>query len=695
MDGLVIDSFAGGGGASLGITAALGREPDFAINHNPEALALHEANHPTTVHLTEDVWKVNPTKLAAGKPVAMLWMSPDCRHFSKAKGSAPVSKAVRGLAWVALRWAKTVRPKVIFLENVSEFQDWGPLTRDGKPCLKRKGQTFADFVTKLERQGYRVEKGMRKACNDGSPTVRDRLVIVARCDGLPIVWPEGTHAAPGSAAVARGAKLPWKTAAGIIDWSLVTPSIFDTAEQIYAQHKLRAKRPLEKATLARIAKGVKRYVLDAATPFIVGVGGRMGQSAERPVTAPFQTVTSKADSSIVAPTLAIFRHDSDGQSLETPMPTITANSFLKRAGGAAPLGLIAPVLSYAQQGGRSRSPEDPVNTITASVKDQNQIIAPHLMTMRNSQKPHTAMDEPSHTVTSQGAGLSMVAPFLVPRYGERPGQEPRTMAADQPIGTVVPTGNQGSLAAVFLTQNNTGMVGHAVEDPLSTIVGLGSTQSVVEAALLTNFYGSNVAGNGDIDQPLSTVTAEGGHQGRIGATLVPYYGTERDGQAMDEPVRVVTSKARFALADVSASMPPMTDAQLDRARQVAAFLRGFGCWDEREFVTVGDFIVADIGLRMLTPRELARAQGFPDSYKLDIMFRGKPLSRGAQTRMIGNSVCPQVAEALVRANVTNAASLKAAPTYKPWGDVLKRRLIAAEQASRPAPNLFETMAEAA
>lgn len=729
MEGLVVDSFAGGGGASLGIAAALGREPDFAINHNAEALALHAANHPKTIHLTEDVWKVKPTALAQGRPVALLWMSPDCRHFSKAKGAAPVSPRVRGLAWVALRWAKSVRPKVIILENVQEFEEWGPLTRDGKPCPRRKGQTFADFVAKLERQGYRVERKRLKAYRYGSPTIRERLFVVARCDGLPIVWPEGNFDDPKSAAVASGQRQPWRTAADIIDWSLPCPSIFETAEAIFAKHGVRAKRPLEEATLARVAKGVKRYVLDTATPFIVGVGGRMGQSGERPVTSPAQTVTSKADASLVqpflasithqggertepltepmrtvtaanrgekaliAPAMAIFRGASAGSDITEPAPTVTANSFLKRPGGAAPIGLLAPVLGYAQHGGANRSADAPMHTVTASAKDQNQIIAP----------------------------------YLVPRYGERPGQEPRSMPIDQPAPTVVPTGNGGSLAAVhlsrqfgrsigspshepsptvmpggqgkvqtvaaFLAQNNTGLVGHDPRAPISTIVGKGCTQSLVEAAFVSNFYSSSPAGGeGDPALPLKTVTAEGGHQARVGAALAAYYGSEQDGQAVDTPLRSATSLPRFAITDVIGELPPLREEQKAKARAVADLLRRFGCWDEREFVTVGDFIIVDLGLRMLVPRELASAQGFPASYILDIEFNGRPLSRSKQTRMIGNSVCPQVAEALVRANVAEAGRLRPVATYRPWGGALKQRLIERARMAEPVPTLFDVAA---
>jgi DNA (cytosine-5)-methyltransferase 1 len=266
---IIVDSFAGGGGASTGIEIALGRSPDIAINHDATALAMHEVNHPATKHLTSDIWSVDPREVVGSAPVGLLWASPDCKHFSKAKGGKPVSKNIRSLAWVVVHWANTVRPRVIMLENVEEFQDWGPLGEDDKPCPLRKGQTFKRWVGQLKRLGYAVEWRELRACDYGAPTIRKRLFLIARRDGRPIVWPEPSHGDPKSEAVKTGRLKPWRTAAGIIDWSLPCPSIFDSAEEIFAKYGLRAVRPLQPATMARIAKGVKRYVLDAVRPFII------------------------------------------------------------------------------------------------------------------------------------------------------------------------------------------------------------------------------------------------------------------------------------------------------------------------------------------------------------------------------------------------------------------------------------------
>ena len=259
---LSVDLFAGGGGASTGMEWATGKSPDIAVNHNRQAVLMHQINHPHTLHFCESVFDVNPQKVCGGRPVGHLWMSPDCTHFSKAKGSKPVSKRVRGLAWVGKRWAATVRPRVIFLENVEEFQTWGPLVRingNMHPCKKRAGRTFRTFVRELQRLGYVVEWQTMRACDYGAPTIRKRLFLIARCDGESIVWPEPTHGDPKSEAVKSGRLLPWRTAAECIDWSIPCPSIFTR------------KKALAENTLRRIARGIQRYVIDNAEPFIVPI----------------------------------------------------------------------------------------------------------------------------------------------------------------------------------------------------------------------------------------------------------------------------------------------------------------------------------------------------------------------------------------------------------------------------------------
>jgi DNA (cytosine-5)-methyltransferase 1 len=316
MRELIVDNFAGGGGASTGIEMALGRSPDIAVNHDPEAVAMHTANHPETRHLCGDVWEYDPRAVTDGRPVGLLWASPDCKHFSKAKGGKPVTDKVRALAWVVVRWAKTVRPRVIILENVEEFQTWGPLTPAFLPDPEKRGDTFRRWRRELERQGYVVDMRELRACDYGAPTTRKRLFVIARCDGAPIVWPEPTHG-PG--------RIPYRTAAECIDWSLPSPSIFDR------------KRPLAENTMRRIARGVRRFVLDAPRPFIVGstaptliqtgYGERPGQAPRSlDLHAPMGTVVAGGvKQALVSAFLA--KHyggnETPGSSLEKPFDTIT------------------------------------------------------------------------------------------------------------------------------------------------------------------------------------------------------------------------------------------------------------------------------------------------------------------------------------------------------------------------------------
>jgi DNA (cytosine-5)-methyltransferase 1 len=533
---IVVDLFAGGGGASTGIEQAIGRAVDVAINHDPEAISLHTANHPQTQHFCSDVFEVNPVAATGGRPVGLLWASPDCKHFSKAKGGKPVSKKIRSLAWVVVKWAKAVRPRMIFLENVEEFQTWGPLTTDNLPCPLRKGDTFRLWKRSLEKLGYVVEHRELRACDYGTPTIRKRLFLVARRDGQPIVWPEPTHGAPGSLAVKAKKLKPWRTAAECIDWSIPAPSIFER------------KKPLAEATCRRIAKGIMRYVVEAKEPFIVNV----------------------------------------------------ANS---KTTGRGP------------------------NTWTG--------------------------DEPLRTITS-APGFALVSPTLIQTgYGEREGQAPRALDIGKPLGTLVGT-QKHALVAAFLAKHYTGVVGSDLADPLGTItcsdhhslvtanlihMGHGEgkdggkrfshgirdvdqplntiTASGVTAAIVTSnlikLRGTNV-GSG-MDEPLHTVSAQGTHHAEVRAFLVAYYGVDQD-PAMREPMHTVTTKDRFGLVTIHGT----------------------------------EYAIVDIGLRMLTPRELYTAQGFPASYQIDHGVDGVPLTKTAQVRMCGNSVCPPLSRAIAMAN---------------------------------------------
>ncbi|MFD1809317.1 DNA cytosine methyltransferase [Gemmobacter lanyuensis] len=383
---MIIDSFAGGGGASTGIEQALGRSPDVAINHSAKALALHAANHPETIHLDSNIWDVEPLTVTRGRHVGLLWASPDCKHFSKAKGGAPRDRNIRDLAWVVVRWAKWAKPDVILMENVEEFLTWGPVGEDGQPIKEFAGQTFDLWVSQLKELGYKVQHRELRACDYGAPTIRKRFFLVARRDGRPIVWPKPTHGDPKSPEVRKGKLQPWRTAAECIDWSLPCPSIFDTAAEVMAKHGLRAVRPLASNTLARVARGMKRYVIEAERPFLVNLthGGRCEDAAE-----PFRTITGahRGEKAVVAPSLTRFNGGATGADLRDPAPTVTANSWIKKPGGAAPLGMLAPYLAsiaHGDSGGRREYPlADPLGTVIVG-GIQHAVITPILSQMYGS-----------------------------------------------------------------------------------------------------------------------------------------------------------------------------------------------------------------------------------------------------------------------------------------------------------------------
>lgn len=551
---LVIDNFAGGGGASEGIEQALGRPVDLAINHDATAIAVHTANHPGSDHSVADVWDIDPEQAAGGQPVGLAWFSPDCRHHSRAKGGRPVSKSVRGLAWVAARWAAKVKPRVICLENVEEFQDWGPLMKDSAgrivPDPTRKGQTFRAFVRTLKRHGYQVDWRLLRACDYGAPTIRRRLFLIARCDGLPIVWPKPTHGDPTSPAVRRGKLLPWRTAAECIDWSIPCPSIFDR------------KRPLAEATLRRIAKGVMRYVVDAQEPFIVtcnhGGAGFRGQG----LVGPMHTITAA--------------HDAHGLVVPTLAPFIT-----EHANGSSQ---------------RNMAASDPLRTQCAQVK---------------------------------GGHFALVAPTLVQTgYGEREGQKPRILDLHQPLGTVVSCGQKHALVAAFLAKHFSGVIGAELTNPLPTVTATDHNSPV--AVHLLNLKGSDRRSR-RADEPLSTVCAGGTHAAAVAAFLAPYYGSGsgETGRDLATPTPTVTTKDRLQLVTVT--------------------------------IAGECYAIVDIGMRMLQPHELALAQGFRDSYQF-AEAGGKPVPKYQQVRLIGNSVCPPLARAIVNANFTHERQFIPAPS---------------------------------
>lgn len=408
---LTIDNFAGGGGASTGIELATGRSVDIAINHDEIAIKMHKTNHPTTKHYIEDVWEVDPLEATQGQPVALAWFSPDCKHFSKAKGGKPVDKNIRGLAWVAVKWAKLVKPRVIMLENVEEFKTWGPLIEDKKgnlyPDPKKKGQTFHLFKKALEKQGYKVEFRELRACDYGAPTTRKRLFMIARCDGKPIVWPEPTHGDPEQLEVRCGVLKPWRTAAECIDWSIPCPSIFDR------------KKPLAENTLRRIARGFQKFIIDNPSPFIVRIGqtGFAGDGLQYELDDPLTTITTKAEHCLVTPYLTTYYTETTdnevrGQTLDEPIATIpTANRF----------GLVTAFISKYYAGtyeGAGSSLEEPLHTVTS--KDHNALVTAFIARQFKSSIGHS-LDVPLGTITTVDKS-NLVTAFLLKYYGADVGQ---------------------------------------------------------------------------------------------------------------------------------------------------------------------------------------------------------------------------------------------------------------------------------
>jgi len=510
MREIVVDNFAGGGGASTGIEIAIGRSVDIAINHDPAAIAMHRANHPTTKHYTEDVWKVDPVEACAGRPVALAWFSPDCKHHSKAKGGKPVSRHIRGLAWVAVRWAKKVHPRVIMLENVEEFMDWGRLDVNSRPDPRYKGETFRRFIHQLERQGYHVEYRLLRACDYGAPTIRRRFFLIARCDGQPICWPEPTHGDPDGLEVLTGLKKPWVPVADVLDFSLPCPSIFATSEEIMEQYGIRAVRPLSEKTLKRIARGIMKFVVNNPRPFIVQVNHGGDSFRGQDVIEPLDTITAKHGTSVIMPSLIQYHseqtEDVRGQQIQKPLMTVDASNR-----------------------------------------------------------------------------YGLVSTFISKYYGG----DSVAAGADRPLPTVTAI-DHNAVCAVAVTQFNNNSVGQ------------------------------------EVTKPLNTMTACTNHFAEVSAFLVKYYGNGENAVSCGDPAPTITAKDRLGLVTVHGQ----------------------------------DYRIVDIGLRMLTPRELFDAQGFPPDYIIDVDADGKVYPKSEQVARCGNAVCPPIPTALVRANLPELCPTK-------------------------------------
>lgn len=624
---LIIDNFAGGGGTSEGLEAAFGRPVDIAINHDPEALAMHALNHPYTHHLCESVWDVKPNVVTKNQPVGLVWLSPDCKHFSKAKGSTPVEKQIRGLAWVGMRWLALTKPRVMMLENVEEFQDWGPLLIDAdgnaRPDPAKKGKTFESFVRQIRAHGYAVEWREMRACDNGAPTIRKRLFLQARRDGIPIVWPDQTHGNPVSAAVVAGKLLPWRTAAECIDFSTPAASIFDR------------KRPLVVNTQRRVAKGLWKHVLTSASPYIVS------RSSE-PMLTPFISEHANASNQ---------RNMAIDEPLRTQCAEVKGGHF----------SMVAPTLvpmrgtSEAHLGGHDI--EAPLSTISAG-GTHHALVAGHI-TKFNTGAIGSGLDEPLATITaggtpkrpSTGITQGLVGAHLVTiGYGERKGQAARAQNLVAPLGAIV-TANKHAIVSAYLEQANGG------------------------------FY----EGDGRaVTVPVSTITASGSNQRLVTAYYVKYYSSGGQDGALNNPMHTVPTKGRMGLVEcLQVPADSLAPEHRARARQCAELLREHLpehfpeaadmvlVWLEGQY-----WVLVDITLRMLKPPELFQAQGFEKTYIIHeipdpklLFVNGKqvagdprllpriPLTATAQVRMCGNSVSPKQSEALARTSFRHEARI--------------------------------------
>lgn len=540
LDEIIVDNFAGGGGASTGIELAAGRPVNIAINHDAAAILLHKTNHPHTEHIQASVWDVDPEELCAGRPVGLAWFSPDCKHFSKAKGAALVDRNIRGLAWIVLRWAGTVRPRVIILENVEEFQTWGPV-RKGKPVKSKSGQTFRKWLSQLEALGYAVEYRELVAADYGAPTTRKRFVLIARCDGQPIRWPERTHAPRDSEEVKSGKCEPWRSAAEIIDWTVPMYSIFASKQEIKEKYGVNAVRPLADNTLRRIIRGVDKFTIKSGKPFIVECN-HGGDGHTRSVEEPVNTVTGRYTGGVCEPVTIPYTFSNTGGSVGSPA------------------------------------------------------------------------DEPVHTIRTAG-GQVLAAANLI-QYHTEQSEDVRANGLDASLPTVDASNRYGLTAA------------HLVE-----------------------FYGNGQAI--DPEEPMHTVTSHD-REALVATHIVKFKGPDI-GQSPDDPLQTVTAINPFALASVkTVKYAPGTD--LGYWPQIRALLNkycGYAIADDEIlllWIRGAWRYICDISMRMLTPRELYNAMGFPPDYIIERDYTGKPYPKSQQVARCGNAVCPQMASAVVRVN---------------------------------------------
>ena len=648
-DEIVVDFFCGGGGAGTGLEMGLGRAVNVAKNHSPQAISMHTVNHPGAVHYTTDVFDGDPDTECGGKAVGWFHMSPDCTHHSQAAGGQPRKREIRNLSWIGLKWAGKKKPRVISLENVKQILQWGPLiakrckatgrvvklgggvAAPGEvvpvhqqflvPDPKRRGQTWAVFVAALQHLGYVVEWRVLKACDYGAPTSRERLFMIARCDGQPIVWPEPPHAKHP----AKGQK-KWRTAAECIDWTIPSKSIFDRP------------KPLAPATLRRIAKGMKKFVIDAADPFIVPIANWSGESV---------------------------------QSAHDPLRTVTS---WPRGGSFA---MASPIIAPATHQGSDRvnDPHEPLPTVTCANRGELTLISPTLIQTgygeRAGQEPRVpGLDQPLGTVVAGGVKHALAAAHLVKFRFAYEGK-----ALNQPLPTITSGGNYQrpagaahamGISTVFMAQMNGGFNAtdaKSIEDPMTTVTNTGSQQQLVTANLV------HLRGNcdaRDAGDPLHTISAGGTHHGLVTAFMERQFGASV-GQGMDEPAPTITAGGGGKSSLVEFQLSPEVEAG---ALRVAAFLISYygtenvsGADEPAPTITTKDrlglvtvtikgtpYVIVDICLRMLQPAELYKAQGFPADYIISHGANGKPFTKTQQVHMCGNSVSPPPMAALAQAN---------------------------------------------
>lgn len=538
---IITDNFAGGGGASTGIELAASRPVAIAINHDPAAILLHKTNHPYTEHLQASVWDVDPVAVCRGRPVGLAWFSPDCKHFSKAKGAALVDRKIRGLAWIVLRWAALVRPRVIMLENVEEFQTWGPV-RKGKPVKKKAGQTFRQWKQQLEDLGYVIEHRELVAADFGAPTTRKRFALIARCDGHPIVWPERTHAPRDSEEVRSGKCKPWRSAAEIIDWSLPGYSVFASKQEIKERFGVTAVRPLAKNTMRRIIRGVDKFTIRSGQPFLVECN-HGGDGHTRSTGEPVNTVTGKYTGGLCQPVMA---------------PWTVTNT---------------------------------TNSVGAPVSD------------------------PVHTVTSAGNQILAAANLI--QYHTEQSEKVRGQGMSDPIMTV-DAANRYGLACANLVEYYSGGRPLSVDEPMHTVTS--HDREALSLAHIVEFKGQDIGQHPE--RPLRTITASAGEFAECRAVLAKANCRENLGH----------------WPQIRDLLNEHCGYQLAEDEIILLLIRGVA------------YYIADITLRMLTPRELYNAMGFPVDYIIDRDWTGREYKKTDQVARCGNAVCPPMAYAMVWAN---------------------------------------------